>query len=169
MSINKFIEQQLKSEENDTQENSSQNAVDRSAIDFDEAHHSMVCSGCSCVCDDISYFLKDEKIIGNPYSLSNILYALNIKVDVDASKIAIDLTKEFWRSHKKQMLSSLYINMTNTFIVAGELDETLDEIINETKKILDEDSDYFNPHEYIVYENLACYHGMKNDKARSDQ
>ena len=63
MSINKFIEAQLKAEENGVQEDSSQHMVDREAIDFDEAHHSMVCSGCSCMCDDISYFIKDGRII----------------------------------------------------------------------------------------------------------
>jgi formylmethanofuran dehydrogenase subunit B len=32
--------------------------------DFDMARHARVCTGCSCLCDDISFFFKDGKILG---------------------------------------------------------------------------------------------------------
>jgi len=31
--------------------------------DYEYAHHSMVCSGCSCLCDDVSYYVKDGRVV----------------------------------------------------------------------------------------------------------
>ncbi|MCU0821626.1 MAG: hypothetical protein MUC95_04030 [Spirochaetes bacterium] len=63
MSIKKFIKEELEAENNGRPVKASQHLVDRTSIDFDTSCHSCVCGGCSCLCDDISYFLKDGKII----------------------------------------------------------------------------------------------------------
>lgn len=31
--------------------------------DYDAECHSMVCAGCSCLCDDVSYFLRDGRVV----------------------------------------------------------------------------------------------------------
>ena len=31
--------------------------------DFDSEHHSMVCAGCSCLCDDVSYYQKQGRVV----------------------------------------------------------------------------------------------------------
>ena len=63
MSIKKFLKEQLEAENNNKPVKSSQHLVDRDSIDFDTSCHSCVCGGCSCLCDDISYFLKEGKIV----------------------------------------------------------------------------------------------------------
>ena len=61
MSINKFTQENLEMENNGTlQEPSvSEDLFD----DFDQACHSRVCSGCSCLCDDVSYYVKDGRLV----------------------------------------------------------------------------------------------------------
>ncbi len=63
MSIKKFIKQELEAENEDRPARASRHLVDRTSIDFDTSCHSRICCGCSCLCDDISYFLKDGKIL----------------------------------------------------------------------------------------------------------
>ena len=61
MSIKKFTQESLEMENNGTlQELSvSEDLFD----DFDQACHSRVCSGCSCLCDDVSYYVKDGRLV----------------------------------------------------------------------------------------------------------
>ncbi|MCP4633033.1 MAG: hypothetical protein GY855_08900 [candidate division Zixibacteria bacterium] len=61
MSISKFIKDSLETEE--LEKKSEQDNELSARIDFDTAYHSMVCGGCSCLCDDISYFLNKGKIV----------------------------------------------------------------------------------------------------------
>ena len=75
-----------------------------------------------------------------------MIYALNRKETKEASEIALKLTKDYWnfvKSHKdtqdmpktrragfiaprkkeKRMISSLWVNMTDAYIVADKMDE----------------------------------------------
>ena len=60
MSIEKFIRASMEDEEQgDTQGSAPAEAF----TDFDTEHHSMVCPGCSCLCDDISYYVKEGQVV----------------------------------------------------------------------------------------------------------
>ena len=63
MSIKKFIKEELEAENNSSPVKASRHLVDRASMDFDTSCHSCICGGCSCLCDDISYFLKNGKIL----------------------------------------------------------------------------------------------------------
>jgi tetratricopeptide (TPR) repeat protein len=122
--------------------------------------------------------IKNIEIISNPYSISNVLYALNRKETEQDSKTALELVKVYWNSLKTNMLKipghemvfsekpedrmipSLWVNMTDTYIVADIIDDTCEEIINDVLNHLDE----MHP---VIYENLAWIFLKKNqtDKA----
>jgi formylmethanofuran dehydrogenase subunit B len=59
MSINKFIKASIQEED---QEPSAPSPQAESFSDFDRAYHSMLCAGCSCLCDDISYYMKEGHV-----------------------------------------------------------------------------------------------------------
>jgi formylmethanofuran dehydrogenase subunit B len=59
MSINKFIKASILEEE---QGPSSLSPPAETFTDFDHAYHSMLCAGCSCLCDDISYYMKEGHV-----------------------------------------------------------------------------------------------------------
>ncbi len=111
----------------------------------------------------IKISLEDDAILKNPYSLSNVLYALNRKETKKDSKIALKLTKDYLSLKDKEMIPSLYINMIDVYIVADEIDETLDALI---RGILQEPSAYYEKYlskEPIFYENVAWYYLKKGD------
>ena len=59
MSIEKFIKTSIQEEE---QGPSAPSPQAESFSDFDRAYHSMLCAGCSCLCDDISYYFKESRL-----------------------------------------------------------------------------------------------------------
>jgi formylmethanofuran dehydrogenase subunit B len=59
MSIEKFIKASLRDEE---QGPSAPSPRVESFTDFDTEVHSMFCAGCTCLCDDISYYLKEGHV-----------------------------------------------------------------------------------------------------------
>jgi len=59
MSIEKFIKAAIRDED---QEPSPASPQAESFTDFDHVHHSMLCAGCSCLCDDISYYMKEGQV-----------------------------------------------------------------------------------------------------------
>ena len=59
MSINKFIKASIQEED---QGPSAPSPQAESFTDFDHAYHSMLCAGCSCLCDDISYYMKEGRV-----------------------------------------------------------------------------------------------------------
>ncbi len=63
MSIKKFIKEEMESELEAAQDVNNQHTISRDSLDFDIANHSMICCGCSCMCDDISFFLENGKIV----------------------------------------------------------------------------------------------------------
>ena len=60
MSIQKFIRASMQDE---NREDPPQSPPGEAFTDFDTEHHSMVCAGCSCLCDDISYYIKDGRVV----------------------------------------------------------------------------------------------------------
>jgi formylmethanofuran dehydrogenase subunit B len=61
MSIQKFIRASMQNE--DHEEGPPQSPPGEAFTDFDTEHHSMVCAGCSCLCDDISYYIKGGQVV----------------------------------------------------------------------------------------------------------
>ena len=59
MSINKFIKASIQEEDQGPPTPSPQA---ESFTDFDHAYHSMLCAGCSCLCDDISYYMRHGRV-----------------------------------------------------------------------------------------------------------
>jgi tetratricopeptide (TPR) repeat protein len=124
--------------------------------------------------------VKNPEVLDDPYSISNVIYALNRKETKEASETALKLTKNYWTNvkypktssktlvnigipriiahnvEKKTMIPSLWVNMTDTFMVADVIDETLEEIVNEILNKLDE----MHP---AIYENIAWYF-LKKEK-----
>ncbi len=115
--------------------------------------------------------LNSEEVLAYPYSLSNVVYALNRKETKEASEIALKLTKDYWKAVKSEMPSqdlpssekrshtmipSLWVNMTDTYIVADKMDETFEDIINHALNKLEE----MHP---VFCENLAWYF-LKNER-----
>ncbi len=123
--------------------------------------------------------IKNLEVLNDPYSISNVIYALNRKETKEASDTALKLTKNYWTKIKhpkipsktlnigvpriishnieqKKMIASLWVNMTDTFMVADVIDETLEEIVNEILNKLDE----MHP---AIYENIAWYF-LKKEK-----
>jgi len=60
MSINKFIRASIQEED---QGPSTSSLQAESFTDFDTEVHSMFCAGCSCLCDDISYYVKGGRVV----------------------------------------------------------------------------------------------------------
>nr|AKC94919.1 putative actin-related protein [uncultured organism] len=102
--------------------------------------------------------LKNKEFLRNPFSLSNIIYSLNIKETLKASKIALKLIKGYWNIPNKEMIMSLYVNMTYTYVVANEIDSDLDEVVVEVFSIMKKDETYFHPH---IFANIAWYYLKK--------
>lgn len=101
--------------------------------------------------------LENEEVLKDPYSLSNVLFALNRRETREAgdSDIALKLAKDHWES-KGEMVASLWVNMTDVFIVADVMDEIFEELVAEILKQLDK----MHP---IIYENLAWYYLKRNE------
>jgi len=59
MSIEKFIKASIQEE---GQEPSTPSPQVESFTDFDTEYHSMLCAGCTCLCDDISYYFKQNRL-----------------------------------------------------------------------------------------------------------
>ena len=59
MSIEKFIKASIQEEE---QQPSTPAPQVESFTDFDTEYHSMLCAGCTCLCNDISYYLKEGRV-----------------------------------------------------------------------------------------------------------
>ncbi|MFX0135269.1 MAG: hypothetical protein ACFFDN_16615 [Candidatus Hodarchaeota archaeon] len=104
----------------------------------------------------IDICLKNDKILNNPYSLSNVIYALNRKETKEASDIALKLTKDYWNKKDREIIPTLYVNMTDTYIVADLIDDTLEEIMNEVFDKLDK----LHP---VIFENIAWYYLKKDE------
>ncbi len=100
--------------------------------------------------------LKNDKILNNPYSLSNVIYALNRKETKEASDIALKLTKDYWNKEDREIIPTLYVNMTDAYIVADKIDETLEEIITEAFDKIDK----IHP---VIFENIAWYYLKKDE------
>ncbi|HDZ17897.1 MAG TPA: hypothetical protein ENI29_22535 [bacterium] len=123
--------------------------------------------------------IKNPEVLEDPYSISNVIYALNRKETKEASETALKLTKNYWVNvkypkitsktlntgvpriaaqnvEKKRMIASLWVNMTDTFMVADIINETLEEIVNEILNKLDD----MHP---TIYENIAWYF-LKKEK-----
>ncbi len=117
--------------------------------------------------------IKNPEVLDDQYSISNVIYALNRKETKEASETALKLTKNYWANmkypkvspetlnigvpriiaqnvEKKRMIASLWVNMTDTFMVADIINETLEEIVNEILNKLDK----MHP---AIYENIAWY------------
>jgi formylmethanofuran dehydrogenase subunit B len=60
MSVQKFLRDSLQDEDRQAPEKASPG---ESFKDYDTDCHSMVCAGCSCLCDDISYYLKGGVVV----------------------------------------------------------------------------------------------------------
>ncbi|MFX1583831.1 MAG: hypothetical protein ACFFDL_04490 [Promethearchaeota archaeon] len=102
----------------------------------------------------LEFSLKNDKVLNNPYSLSNVLYALNRKETKEASELALKLVSNYWNKKKRKMIPSLWVNMTDAYIVADKIDENLVEIVNEGLQKLDQ----MHP---VIYENLAWFYLKK--------
>jgi len=123
--------------------------------------------------------IKNPEVLDDPYSISNVIYALNRKETKEASETALKLIKNYWTNvkspkvrsktlnigvpriiaqnvEKKMMIPSLWVNMTDTFMVADIINETLEEIVYEILNKLDE----MHP---AIYENIAWYF-LKKEK-----
>jgi len=123
--------------------------------------------------------IKNLEVLEDPYSISNVIYALNRKETKEASETALKLTKNYWTNvkypktpsktpnigvprifafnvEKKSMIPSLWVNMTDTFMVADIINKTLEEIVDEILNKLDE----MHP---AIYENIAWYF-LKKEK-----
>ncbi|MFX1489418.1 MAG: hypothetical protein ACFFBI_09735, partial [Promethearchaeota archaeon] len=102
--------------------------------------------------------LNHKELLEEPVSLSNVIYALNRKEKENMSEIALKLTREYWNSYKsgglEKELPSLWVNMTDAYIVADRIDEVLEELIEEILTKLKD----MHP---IIYENLAWYYLKK--------
>jgi formylmethanofuran dehydrogenase subunit B len=59
MSIEKFVKAAI---QEDDQETVVLGPSVESFTDFDVVYHSRLCAGCSCLCDDISYYLKEGRV-----------------------------------------------------------------------------------------------------------
>ena len=60
MSIQKFIQASIEGEE----QGSTRESPEAEAFtDYDAAYHSGVCTGCSCLCDDISFYVKKGTVV----------------------------------------------------------------------------------------------------------
>jgi len=59
MSIEKFIKDAIQDED---KEPSAPTPRDESFTDFDAVYHSLLCAGCSCLCDDISYYFREGRV-----------------------------------------------------------------------------------------------------------
>jgi len=103
----------------------------------------------------IDYILENEKFLENPYLISNVIYALNRQENEKSSEISLNLTKSFWLKHEKKMITTLWINMTDAYIVANMMDPTLEEMISEMLNNLEK----MHP---IAYENIAWYYLKSN-------
>ncbi len=102
--------------------------------------------------------LKNKEFLKNPFSLSNIIYSLNLRETSKASEIALKLTKGYWNIPNKKMIMSLYVNMTYTYVVANEIDSDLDELVVEVFNFLKKNDKYFHPH---IFANIAWYYLKK--------
>ncbi len=60
MSIQKFIRASMQDED---QESRAQSSPADAFTDYDADCHSMVCAGCRCLCDDISYYVKKGRVV----------------------------------------------------------------------------------------------------------
>jgi len=104
--------------------------------------------------------LENQEILEDPVSLSNVIYALNRKEKRTMSEIALSLTREYWISYKsgskKRDLPSLWVNMTDAYMVSNRIDETIEEIVKEILKKLGD----MHP---VIYENLAWYYLKKGE------
>jgi hypothetical protein len=112
-------------------------------------------------------FSKNEKIMNDPYPLSNIIYHLNRKGeegDENAIKMAVKLTKNYWEKNCSSMIATLYVNLTDTFLVAEKEDAMFFSMLDSAIKTLEENPKYFSSYEGTLWENAACYYGMINDK-----
>lgn len=121
---------------------------------------------------DIS--LKEKEVLNHPFSLSNVLYALNRKETKEHSEIALKLLKNYWNSldfserkliqpkggfsqiQFEPLIPSLLINMTDSYMVADVMDETCEKIVQYALEHLEE----MHP---IIFENLAWYYLKKGD------
>ena len=61
MSNKKFNRESLEAEETTQSQDSS--LSQESFNDFDTDYHSRVCTGCNCLCDDVSYYLKKGQMV----------------------------------------------------------------------------------------------------------
>lgn len=60
MSIQKFLRASLQDEDRQAPQ---QGSAGESFTEYDVDRHSMVCAGCSCLCDDISYYFKEGEVV----------------------------------------------------------------------------------------------------------
>ena len=60
MSVQKFIRASMQEENRQAPATTS---AGEPFTDFDTDHHSAVCAGCSCLCDDISYYVKEGEVV----------------------------------------------------------------------------------------------------------
>ncbi|KKN08464.1 hypothetical protein LCGC14_1056500 [marine sediment metagenome] len=125
--------------------------------------------------------IANQEVLDDPYSISNVIYALNRKETKEASDVSLKLVKDYWtkrkypkinqkalsgggpriratKTEKKSMIASLWANMTDAFMVADVINETLEEIINEILNNLNE----MHP---TIYENIAWYF-LKKEKIK---
>ncbi len=102
--------------------------------------------------------MKNKEFTEHPYSLANILYNLSKKETKNANEIAMKLTKNYWSIFKntkyKKRLPSLWANMTWSYVINDEIDETFEEIVEDALKHLKEMPS-------SIYENLAWFYLKK--------
>ncbi|MFX1450872.1 MAG: tetratricopeptide repeat protein [Promethearchaeota archaeon] len=104
----------------------------------------------------LDFSLKNTIFLNNPYSLSNVIYVLNRKETKKDSDLALKLIKNYWYKEGRQVIQSLYINMTDAYMVADAIDDTLEEIVKEVFEKIDE----FHP---MIFENIAWYYLKKDE------
>jgi len=109
-------------------------------------------------------YSKTKKFVEDPFTLSNFLYILNRKETAEASNDALELTRNYWKKPEKEMIMSLYANMTDTYIVANEMDEVFDEIIEEIFETMEKDKSYFPA---LIFENIAWYYLKKKQQDKA--
>jgi len=109
-------------------------------------------------------YSKTKKFVENPFTLSNFLYMLNRKETTEASNDALELTRNYWKIPKKEMIMSLYANMADTYMVANEMDEVFDEIIEKIFEIIEKDKSYFPA---LIFENIAWYFLKKGQQDKA--
>jgi len=62
--------------------------------------------------------------------------------------------RNYWNKEEREIIPSLWVNITDVYIVANKMDETFEEIVNEVLEKLDE----MHP---VIYENLAWFYLKK--------